>query len=373
VIWRGVRFLLHEMCLMKITASDIDDLALGAVFLATGGGGDPYLPTLIAKETLAQTGGVTLIDAQSLDDDAFVVPVGGVGAPTVSLELLPSVDEASKVLDRYEELVGRPISAVASFEIGGGNSLMPLMAAAVRGLPVVDGDGMGRAFPEAQMMSYAIAGVKPTPALAMDYAGNTAVFDTSDTTTYEHHIRAFAAAAGGMITVAEHPMSGAQIKASVIPSTVSFSLKLGRLLREQRGPIDDVMPALRSLFAESVYGSVHKIFAGKVSSKSTRTVGGYDVGDLSIEDFDNSQCVCSITIKNEYLVATVDDRPLAMVPETSTPINAERLHYGQRVAVLAVGAPLFYQRPDALAATEPRCFGIDLEYESLDALVNHQP
>jgi DUF917 family protein len=52
------------------------------------------------------------------------------------------------------------------------------MAAAVRGLPVIDGDGMGRAFPEAQMMSYAISGVKPTPALAMDYAGNTALFDT---------------------------------------------------------------------------------------------------------------------------------------------------------------------------------------------------
>ena len=46
----------------------------------------------------------------------------------------------------------------------------------------MDGDGMGRAFPEAQMMSYAIAGVKPTPALAMDYAGNTAVFETSNTT-----------------------------------------------------------------------------------------------------------------------------------------------------------------------------------------------
>ena len=46
----AVRFLLHEICLMKITASDIDDLALGAVFLATGGGGDPYLPTLIAKK-----------------------------------------------------------------------------------------------------------------------------------------------------------------------------------------------------------------------------------------------------------------------------------------------------------------------------------
>ena len=118
---------------------------------------------------------------------------------------------------------------------------------------------------------------------------------------------------------------------------------------------------MRALFADSVYGSVHKIFAGKVSGKSTRTVGGYDVGELSIEDFDDPSEVCNITIKNEYLVATAKTIDhLAMVPdlivivdaETSTPINAERLHYGQRVAVLAVGAPSFYQTPEALAATE---------------------
>lgn len=362
---------------MKIYAADLDDLALGAVFLATGGGGDPYLPTLIAKQTLEQTGPVTLIDASTLADDAFVVPIGGVGAPTVSLELLPSIDEASRVLEAYATLINQEINAVASFEIGGGNSLMPLMAAAVRGLPVIDGDGMGRAFPEAQMMSYAIAGVKPTPALAMDYAGNTALFETSDTTTYEHHIRAFAAAAGGMITVAEHPMTGKEIKRSVIPKTVSFSLALGRLLREKRGPIADLLPLLRELFADSVYGAVHQIFAGKVSKKSTRTVGGYDVGELSIENFDDPTYICNITIKNEYLVATAEGRPLAMVPdlivivdaETSTPINAERLHYGQRVAVLAIGAPNFYQTPDALAATQPRCFGIDIDYLPLASLV----
>mgnify|MGYP000184889800 CR=1 FL=1 len=74
---------------MKIFASDIDDLALGAVFLATGGGGDPYLPTLITRQTLAETGGVTLIDPSALKGDDFIVPVGGVGEPTVYLELLP--------------------------------------------------------------------------------------------------------------------------------------------------------------------------------------------------------------------------------------------------------------------------------------------
>ena len=58
---------------MKIVASDIDDLALGAVFLATGGGGDPYLPALIAKQTLVQTDGVTLIAPEALRDEDFVV------------------------------------------------------------------------------------------------------------------------------------------------------------------------------------------------------------------------------------------------------------------------------------------------------------
>jgi len=76
-------------------------------------------------------------------------------------------------------------------------------------------------------------------------------------------------------------------------------------------------------------------------------------------------------------VATAAGKPLAMVPdlivivdaETTTPINAERLHFGQRVAVLAIGAPDFYQTPEALAATQPRCFGIDLDYRPLASLV----
>ena len=78
-------------------------------------------------------------------------------------------------------------------------------------------------------------------------------------------------------------------------------------------------------------------------------------------------------------MAMIDQQPLAMVPdlivivdsETSTPINAERLHYGQRVAVLAIGAPDFYQSEAALNATQPRCFGIDLDYAPLDQLIPH--
>ena len=50
-----------------------------------------------------------------------------------------------------------------SGEIGGANGLRSLMAAAVTGLPAVDADSMGRAFPEGQMTSFAIAGLPMLP------------------------------------------------------------------------------------------------------------------------------------------------------------------------------------------------------------------
>lgn len=358
----------------QIGLNDLDDLALGSVFLATGGGGDPHVPLLITREAIKEHGPVRLISPDSLSDDAFVVPIGNVGAPTVSLELLPSIDEASQAIDAFEDHVGRKVDAVASFEIGGGNSLVPLVAAAGKRLPVIDGDGMGRALPEAQMMSYAIAGVKPTPALAYDYAGNQATFQTDTTEVYERHIRSYAMAAGGMVTTVEHSMSGAELKRSVIPGTVSFSVQLGRVLRENRGRAEDLIAPLKNIFKPSIYGDCRLIFKGKVTDKATRIIGGYDVGEATIDRFDNAGEPLKISIKNEYLLATLGGRVVASVPdlivivdyETGTPINAERLRYGHRVGVFAIGCPDFYRTQAALKAVAPRCFGFDLDYIPLE-------
>jgi len=360
----------------QIDLSHLDDLALGSVFLATGGGGDPHVPQLITEQAIKKYGPVTLISPDALDDDAFIVPIGSVGAPTVSLELLPSVDEAARTIEAFEAHVGRKVDAVASFEIGGGNSLIPLVAAAGKGIPVVDGDGMGRALPEAQMMSYAIAGVKPTPALALDYAGNQATFQTDTTEVYERHIRSFAMAAGGMITTAEHAMTGAELKRSVIPRTLSFSVDLGRTLRENRGQAEGLLKPLQTVFAPSIYGQCQLVFQGKVVDKATRIVGGYDVGEATIQRFDGSGEPLKISIKNEYLLAAIGEKVIASVPdlivivdyETGTPINAERLRYGHRVAVFAVGCPEFYRTPEALRVVAPRCFGFDIDYVPLERL-----
>jgi DUF917 family protein len=226
------------------------------------------------------------------------------------------------------------------------------------------------------MMSYPIGGVKPTPALAYDYAGNLATFETDTTETYERHIRAFSMAAGGMVTAAEHGMTGRQLKDTVIPGTVSFSVKLGALLREKRGQADTLLTPLKTLFEPSIYGECKLLYTGKVIDKTTRIIGGYDVGEATIQDFTATAEPILINIKNEYLLARQGKRVMASVPdlitivdfEMGTPINGERLRFGQRVAIFATGCPDFYRTARALKVVAPRCFGFDIDYVPLESL-----
>ncbi len=66
--------------------------------------------------------------------------------------------------------------------------MSPMIVAAQAGLPVVDGDGMGRAFPELQMDTFMIYGIEPTPAVISDPRGHVAIFDKlDDPTTLERY------------------------------------------------------------------------------------------------------------------------------------------------------------------------------------------
>ncbi|GAB5413558.1 MAG: DUF917 domain-containing protein [Congregibacter sp.] len=361
----------------RISYEDIPDLCAGSVFLATGGGGEPYTSQLLVMQALREHGPVELFDLSELPDDALVVAVGEVGAPSISLEQLPTGTECLDVIDRFERFVGRSITHLVSFEVGGANSVIPLIAAAAKGIPLIDGDGMGRALPEAQMMTFAIEGVKPSPAVAVDYTGGAVYFDVADTLVYERQIRSFAMAMGGMVFTAEHPMNAEEARRAIVPGTISFALHLGRALRAHSGNAALIEAPLRRLFDESDYGEFRHLYTGKVTDIQRKTEGGFDVGEATIESTTEPHSEpLRLSIKNEFLLATVGGRVVASVPdlitmvdhETSTPINAERLHYGQRVSVFAIGCPPHYRSAKALEVVAPRAFGFDVEYVPLEAI-----
>ena len=166
---------MKELALTEITLEDIESLAVGAWILGTGGGGSPYLGLLNLRRLYAQGYRVQLMSPLDLDDDDRVAVVSNMGAPLIGQERLADSRNIARAVEMQEEFGGFKFRAVMSLEIGGGNGTQALMAAAHLGIPVVDADCMGRAFPEAQMTSFAIGGLRPYPCTLYDPRGIEAI------------------------------------------------------------------------------------------------------------------------------------------------------------------------------------------------------
>src|SRR6266542_4511850 len=93
-------------------------MARGCAILGAGGGGDPYLGLLQALQASEKFGPVTLVDVDELPDDALIMPCGGIGAPTVSIEKIENGDEGERLRDHLEYLTGRRVAALMAGEIG---------------------------------------------------------------------------------------------------------------------------------------------------------------------------------------------------------------------------------------------------------------
>ena len=154
-----------------ITLDEIEALAVGAWVLGTGGGGSPYLGLLNMRRLYAEGHRVQLMDPDELADDDLVAVVSNMGAPLVGQERLVDSANIGRAVTLMEEYLGKPFRAIMSVEIGGNNGVQPLLAAAETGKPVVDADAMGRAYPEAQMTSFAVGDLKPWPLSLVDPRG----------------------------------------------------------------------------------------------------------------------------------------------------------------------------------------------------------
>ena len=172
-------------------------MARGCAVLGAGGGGDTHYALLQALQAAEDFGPATLVDVDELPGDDLIMPCGGIGAPLVALEKIEAGDEGERLRDLMQRHTGRTVAALMAGEIGGGNGLVPVTWAARMGLPVVDADGMGRAFPLASQVTMELAGISPCPAVMTDERGNVVIFQTISSDWAERLERAAAAEFGG--------------------------------------------------------------------------------------------------------------------------------------------------------------------------------
>lgn len=350
----------------QIVEADLTPISIGAGILGTGGGGNPYLGFLRVRELLRNGGTVDVIDPHEIADDDLLVVVGGMGSPLVSYEKLARGTEETAAAQALERHVGRSFDAIAPFEMGGGNSMVPMIVAATMGIPLVNGDGMGRAFPELQMITYLIYGGSPAPAAIADERGNHVVIsEVLDASWLERIARAATIEMGGHTGLATAVMDGGFCKQSIIPHTLQLARSIGQAVLDAREQKDDPSSAITEV------AGGYRYLRGKVVDVHRENTKGFARGSMVVEGLgDESGRTVRIDFQNENLAIWDGDRATVTVPDlisvvatdTGEPITTEMIRFGTRVDVLVLPCSELLTTDRALAVVGPRAFGIELDY-----------
>lgn len=350
-------------------SEDLEPLAIGAWILGTGGGGSPYHGYLNLKKLYRTGHVVNLLEPAELDDDDLVAVVSAMGAPIVGLERLTDPHVLVSAVRMMEEYLGRPFRAIMPLEIGGGNAIQPFLAACLMGLPVVDADAMGRAFPEAQMTSFCIAGLKMYPLTLADIRDNAVIITRTASWKWMERIsRKVCVEVGSIAATCKAPRTGREVKSSAISHSVTKAVRIGRTVTAARKDHADPVQAI----LDSEHGRF--IFRGRIWDVDRRTTEGFLRGRTIVDGLEqNKGRQMEIDFQNEYIVAWQDSEPVVTTPDlicvldsvTGEAVGTETLRYGQRVSVIALPADEILTSPVGLQHVGPRAFGYDIEFKSV--------
>ncbi|MBC7099422.1 DUF917 domain-containing protein [Candidatus Bipolaricaulota bacterium] len=360
----------------EIDRAALQEITLGASILATGGGGDPEIGLLWALSVLEEGKEILLVDPDDMPDEALATIAGCLGAALVLTEKPPGGRELFWCYQALGRYLGKPVQAVVPPEAGGVNTPVPMAVAGAVGVPVIDADGMGRAFPELQMTSFYIHGVSPSPTVAADEKGHVTIADTQDALMAERIIRNAAMAYGGISWIAGYPMTGKELKDTAILHSISLAWELGRRVTEARkkhlDPVEEVLSLTKG----------YRAFQGKIVDINrefgAEKTKGFSLGRITmegIEEFKGHKA--TIDFQNEWLTLRVDGDLRCMPPDlicildpaTGEPIRTDIVRYGYRGTVVLIPAHERMRCPKGIETFGPRYFGYDCDYVPVEELM----
>ena len=363
---------------------EIESMLIGVGILGTGGGGDPeFFGRPLVRWDLERGREYRIIDPMDVGDDSLIVSGGYAGSVKAYASIgdaLRRWEERFELLEAFrvmERILGRRIDHVVPFELGGANTPVMLSLASRVGITVIDGDGLGRAAPETHMSSFLGHGISITPMPFVDKYGNVIIVEDSVKPTYPDEVMRLALQLGGGVGANTHyPMSGGELKRSVIPNTISLSIKLGDSIRNSveagREPVEDILDLLGGL----------ELFRGVIMDvKGEEAKAHYHARSVIKGTGRYSGRELEIIFKNEAMAALIDGEAVTIFPDLICILSLDTwrglmttdLKPGLRVAVLGVPA---HQRLRECLETDlgmeafsPERFGLPgFRYEPVEVL-----
>lgn len=345
----------------QLTLNNLEDLAIGAAILGSGGGGDPAYPHMMAKNVAQKWGNSKMISISELQADDLVIPIGVIGAPLAESEKIASGREFSILLEVLEKTIGKKVTAVMPFEIGGGNAFTPMMIAPILDIPILDADTMGRAFPEAQMCSCGLLGASCSPGFITDSKGNSVVIYANNNFSLEKIGRQVTVAMGSSAMFGLYPLSGSEAKKMTFPKSISKAMAIGKAYRDAKNHGQDPLASILNTCKGAHLAS------GKITDIDRSITKGFLKGSVTIQ---NKTDHIELLFQNEFLLAKVNGKVVGMTPdilslvemETGFPITSESLQYGLKVHLIAIPSPSLWTTPEGLTLVGPRHFGYEIDY-----------
>ena len=368
------------------TWQDCEDFVQGCLFMGTGGGGSVAWGMDVLRDAMESGLKLEWVDVDDIPDDVWSVTPYGMGSiAPLTQETLDeiervglvdkygdrSMEEAVKELGKY---LGQPIGCLVPAELGAGNTPAPLVTGARMGIPVVDGDYGGRAYPEEMQGTPFLYGKDSWPLSSVDKWGNVAIVNYAvNGHMLERMGKMLAVAAYGSTTMASSPMPSGEMKEILVRGTLTKSLALGRAVRQAREAGGDPIEA-----AVQATGG-WRLFDGIVTGKDWEDRGGYMYGTIHIDgtgDYEKQKL--DVWFKNENHVSWLNGEPWICSPDLVTLAYTENgegttntlIKKGDRVSAVGIkGLEAFRTEFGLNQCSGPRYFGFDIDYVPIEELM----
>ncbi len=329
-----------------LTKEDIKNLVMGGCILGGGGGGSMELGLEFGYQAI-ETAEINLIDISELEDEDTVVCASMVGAPS-AIESFVSKSDYEYSIKKMQKELNQEIKGIFTNENGGGSSINGFMQSALTGIPLVDAPANGRAHPTGIMGSLNLHKNSDYLSTQIYSGGNPDIGNnvrgvvSGNLNSCSKVIRNASVVAGGMVVVVRNPVNVSYLKNNGAVGAWSFAINLGKAYYEaldnKECPIEKVTNFLNGEIVTS----------GNVSKYELLSEGGFDIGNIYVED-------CELTFWNEYMtldknkrIYTFPDLIMTFDNKTKLPITTAEIKEGMEITVIAsnkdnipLGSPMF--------------------------------
>jgi len=410
-----------------LSREDLLSFTMGAMALATGGGGTRPLDEDVEKivdKTLAQGKEFKLISLEEIPDDSIIFSQLGTGggitteqrlrwmnspgcfaasggplrlgfdrmtfihdqiklkdktfAPLNSWSELPGPDWADASFKRLTQLIGN--KEIFSYLISEINQMLirTLVGYADKGWPIIDSTACGhRAVPECTISSLNIHDVPICPAVITTFWGDLLVLEkTLSWQRADEILEGISTYSGGN---AGGPMAieGKLVKKSAIPGAISFTIRIGRAIKRAVESGDDPIEAM----INAATGWAYKAFEGEITAIMFEQRLGFIWGYSLLKGTGVWKGHhLKIWFKNENHISWLDEKPYITSPDGINVIDPEtgwglanfwpaEWEHGRKVVVVGVKSEDIWRTEKGLKLLGPKHFDFDIPYKPIEEIV----